>query len=312
MARRLVETALMITMVAALAAYLVHHRDLLLRGWALTPQRFGVITACTWLSWLLNTITLAVALRGLGIRVPFGELFGLQVAGGLLNHLPMRAGTLYRARYLKRRSGLLYAHFASLFVMNSLLMIAAAGLTGSIALAATYGLAQPSAVVLFVLLNGCTLAALVALLVPLPEVRATHWFGRAWNDLRSGHAQLRAQSAIIPTLLLMHTLSFGCAAAGFACAYRAVGLEVPLGGCLLLGTIGVLAVYVSITPAGLGINEFVIGAAASLVVAPLATSVLASAVMRGVALLWFVTAGLPALVRSWKHRSPREVLGHVA
>ena len=62
----------------------------------------------------------------------------LQNAANLLNYVPMKFGTIFRANYLKRHYGLSYTKFSVFFVYLTLLMIATASAVGLLVLIFVY------------------------------------------------------------------------------------------------------------------------------------------------------------------------------
>src|SRR5450756_1387631 len=91
---------------------------------------------------VVGSYTIQHLMATFGIRPGFGEMFHLHNATILLNYMPMKFGTLYRANYLKRHYGLIYAHFTVLFIYLLILMTMAAAFVGLIVLLTVYGLNQ--------------------------------------------------------------------------------------------------------------------------------------------------------------------------
>jgi len=72
---------------------------------------------------------------------------------------------------------------------------------------------------------------------------------------------------------------------------------------LLLGTLGYLALFISLTPGALGIRELMLGFGAVVIAVPLEVGVLAAMIDRAIALGWSFVIGGACTAWLW-HKSP--------
>lgn len=260
------------------------------------PWILILIATATLVSWVVNTYSQDVIFRALDKDLPFSLLIGLHVGGGLLNYLPMRPGTFYRAHSMKQRAGLRYARFGSFLFTNTVLYFAVTAVLGTITIVFYYGLRTQEALVLTVLLGVCALTTLVLVLCPLPGNTGSSRISRMLNDLIAGRDLVVQDRRVLTILVLLHVLLFLVTALRMSGAFLAVGTEIPLAGSMVLGAVSMLALIVSLTPSGIGIQEFVVAAAGTLLGIPFLEGFAAAAVLRAVALTLYVSIGLPSLV----------------
>lgn len=300
---RLLKATLGIVVVCALCAVLYRERETFLGALRMDLRDFGLIFGFTLASWVANVIAQAALLRALGRELSFVDLLALHVGAALLNHLPMRPGTLYRAHYLKERTGLVYTHFVSFTAMNLLVPIAVAGVIGGLAIVVGYGFSQPEANVLLLALVGCSMASLIALLLPLPRLAASGRVARLWNELLSARATIAVYPRVFVVVAVCHGLSVAFASLRFLGAYSSMGVDVGTTALLVLGSVELGIRLISLTPGGIGIQEMVVAASARLLGVPLATGIVAASVVRAVALLCYVLFGGASL--AWLQRARR-------
>ncbi len=305
--RRVCEIALTLIVVVVLGAYLYSQKETIVESLRIDSDVFFIISLATFASWLANTIIAFVLMRAVGAELPFMELLALHAAAGLLNHLPFRAGTVYRATYLKHAAGLQYAHFGVFLLTSWLLLIVASGAVGAATVLIFYGLESQAATVLLLCFGALVLGGIMPLAVRLPRLTGQGRLALFWNDLVQGRDQIVRHPLGFLVVLLCQTAAFAAAAFRFVGAFACLQIPASFAECLLVGTVGMLTTLVSITPSGLGVYEFVVGAVATVGGVPFSTGVLAAVVIRAVILLWYVLLGIPALVCLTRLRRRRKV-----
>ena len=105
-----------VVILGVLLWYLVRHWEQLEALFNLTFLQLATIYVLYFLVMLNITLAVQYLLKGLGVRTRFWDMLWLHNAALLLNYVPMKFGTLFRANYLKRHYGLRYTHFAILFL----------------------------------------------------------------------------------------------------------------------------------------------------------------------------------------------------
>lgn len=288
---RLVKAALSLAIVAALGVWLFRERELFVSALRMSRTDLALISGFTLASWLANVLAQSAVLRALGRPLPLVEVFALHAAGGLLNHLPMRPGTLYRAHYMKRRTGLLYAHFASFTAINALVPLAAAGLVGGVALAVSYDVTTSEALLLLGFFAAMATACLVVLAVPLPRSSSSHRLAKIWNELLVGRTTISAYPGVFVVVTACHAASVAFGASRFFGAYASIDVDLGAAGLLVVGAVQRVSQLLSITPGGLGVQELAVAAAGTVLGVSLAVGVVVASVVRAVAVVWYLVLG---------------------
>ena len=157
-----------LAIMAYLLWYLVGRWDQLGAILQLTPAvMVGMYGLCAVIS-MISAAVVRQLLCGLDVSTRFWEMVGLQNAAALLNYAPMKLGTVFRANYLKRHYGLIYAHFATFFLYITFLMTLIAAVVGLAMMLAAYGFAGPEHRTMAVVFVVAALGSCAALILPLP------------------------------------------------------------------------------------------------------------------------------------------------
>lgn len=177
-----------IVVVGGFAAFLWDRREHLGSVLDISPLQVASLCGVVVLTWLAVAGQNYLLYRASDIQVGFWECVVLTAGSGFGNYLPMRLGTLVRARYLKSVHGLGYARFGSVFGIRTILTLAATGVLG-LAGTAVVGLEGGRwSVELLLAFAFLILVPAVAWVVPLPP----------GPPARDGRAASRATSGTGP------------------------------------------------------------------------------------------------------------------
>ena len=94
--------------------YLFSRKAELTKLWSVSFVDAASIFLLVFLGNLIRSYELKYIVSILNAQISFSEAFYVTVGSNLLNNLPMNAGTIVKARVLKKHSSLKYAHFVSL------------------------------------------------------------------------------------------------------------------------------------------------------------------------------------------------------
>lgn len=251
----------------------------------------------------------AAAIRRLlvvfGPRPSLWEMFLLHNVTLLLNYLPFKAGTFYRANYLKRRYGLAYSHFAVLFVYLLLLMVIAASAGGLAALAVFYDLRLRETGLLAGLLGLFLAAALTLAFAPLPALPEKGAIGRWLGSFAAGRGLLARDRRAVAAGLILSGGCFVVSSLQIGIIYGCVGQELSPAGYLVLGAVAYVTMFLGITPGALGLRELALALAGVSLGVDFSVGSLAALLDRGVAIVWSSTVGVAAAAYLW-YKYPRD------
>ena len=296
---------LCLTVICFLLWYLANHWEELKALFKLSPKQI-ILMCCIWfLIALINARAVQYLLNALKTKTDFWDMVKLHHASLLLNYVPMKFGTVFRANYLKRHYGLAYTHFATFFLYITFLMTALAATIGLIVLLAIYGLSGYESKILGVVFTLTIIFSLLFLFVPLPIPAGQGRLHTILRNFLSSRSQVSKEWNTIFIVTALLCVNFLFDAGRLWIIYSSMGKDIHAGGYLMLGSLAFVVLFISLTPGSLGIREFVLGFGAVVVGMPLEVGVLAAIIDRAVIIIYvFITGGI-CTVWLW-HKSPAD------
>ena len=233
------------------------------------PWHVAALAACVAVNLVLSgvlwwSVTLSFDAKPV---VPFGKMFALVCASGLLNYLPLRPGLVGRAAYLKMKHNLPVRQ--SLWILGVVMSLAALVLGGAAAIVQFVPPAYQYEVAL-------AAAVIVSIITPLAAGRLLKrkiMHGWAWVPIRLGDMLVNALRLWI--------------------AFAVVGQEISLGEAVLAASAGSFVALLGLTPNGLGRREWTIAGVTAASVGPIGFA--AAVIDRGVEAIIVTVFGLLAL-----------------
>ena len=289
-------SALGLAIVVYLAWYLARKWPMIAGHW-----RFGVIEAIELnLLFFLGTLPLVrvtqLIFQCCETQPSFLDLLFLHHFGVMLNYAPMKAGTFFRAAYLRRHYGLSYTLFSAFFLYLSLLMVATSTGLGLAVLLSVYGLREPGSKILAGALFAACAVSWILLLSPVRQPRSDAAWASLTRQFLSGRQTMMSQKRKSAVMVMYLALSFTTSAVRLMLIYDKLQLSVNPAAFLVLGGVAYLMTFLSLTPGSLGIRELLLGVTGSLLGVPQELAILAAMVDRAVIISYaFVLGGLSAL-----------------
>lgn len=282
-----------IAIFAFLIWYLIEHRQQVNAMLKLSITELTAIYIISFIGVFNSAMVVKVILKPIGARTFLGDMVLLQNACMLLNYVPMKFGTLFMANYLKRHYGLKYSHFGTFSVFLTLLLSAAACLTGIIAIIGAYGLDSMQKQLLTGAFLICLTVSVFLIWVPLPVPKGSSRIAVLFRDFLLGRSAVTRNKESLLAAAFFLLFNFILTAIRLAVIYYSMGLHVHPAGFLVLGALGYIAMFANFTPGALGIREAVLGAGAAVLGIPLEAGITAAVIDRAIALSWaFVIGGI--------------------
>ncbi len=288
--------------VAGFCWYLWDHRADVGKTLQASPLQILGIVMLIMLGWAIAGTQTAIIYRSMRLRVTIWEGVMLTAAGGFGNYLPMRAGTLVRAHYLKEVHGLGYARFGGITGLRTLLTLIAAGVAGMLGLCAIAlrqdGGGSPPLALFF---GAMILLPISLMLVPLPK---WSWMplrlrGLA-HDFSDGYDALRRQPWVGFSVVILFLAQYAALGLRFLISGSAIGAEMDVVVVMMMAPLAALTQFASITPGGIGLREAVMGYVAMSLGHSFADGVFIGAIDR--ALLLLVTGAFGGFAFYWLWR----------
>lgn len=248
--------------------------------------------------WLVTSAQSYVLFRRAGASIGFWESYVLTLASSFGNYLPLRAGTMVRAYYMKSRHQLEYMHFGSVFGLRLVLLLIASGLVGGAAillLPGQVGEAAPLLALFCVMVLGPSLLYLWQ-----PAVVQTNGrIYRLWQQFAAGINQLKSKPSISFICLVLVVCQLLLLAWRFQFAASILGHSVGLSVVLIWVALASVASFVAITPGGLGVRESLMGYATLVTGGGFSLGLLVGSVDRVLLLLLTALLGGVSFVWLW-------------
>jgi uncharacterized membrane protein YbhN (UPF0104 family) len=245
----------------------------------------------------LNSTEFWVLYRAQGLAIGLWETWVLFLATQFGNLLPGQAGSLYRFRYLKVVHDFDYARSGSNFGANLAITFASsavAALVGLTVVTIGGGSVSPLLVAAVIALGMASTALLVVKLPELPGLPGGA--ARAWGQFREGWEAIRRQRGVAGVVLLLDLGKYVLVAWRFQIAFGLLGIDESLAYFLVIAPAAGMAGAIAFTPAGFGVREAFITAAAVGMGTALDTGLLAATVDRGVMLVTALLLGAGAFL----------------
>ena len=288
-----------------LAWYLARNWEQLKALLNLTAGQLAAMYALTVLTMAVGSLAIQQLLRTLKTQTPFWDMFYLHNAALLLNYLPMKFGTLFRANYLKHHYGLPYTHFAGFFLYVTFLMITTATSAGLAVLIGVYGLQGYESKILALVLAASAIASLALLFVPLPQPKGKGRVSTILRDFLGSRVQISKEAKTILVSAALLIMNFFLYAGRLGIIYHSMGKDLHPCGYLVLGALGFVVLFIGVTPRGLGIREIVLPAGAVVLGVPFEVGVLAAIIDRAVDTSYLFVVGGACAVWLWR-KSPAD------
>jgi len=266
-----------------LVVFLARNQRYIAEHWALRPGAFIAIAALTVVTLALRGFANRVLFSRLGITASAGDWFKLVTVISFTNYLPLSAGMVAKAYFLKRVHLLPYGTFALGQLALLLVIISTNGAIGI----ATLGIAFPDQLTGivgagFVVMIG----AGVLMFPPGPLLRRIP--ERYQAATKDGAPQLRRAW---PAVALLQFGILMASSTGLAIAFDMGASDVGFAACVIFTAASMLTRLFSITPGAIGIREFLIGGLAYLTGFELRDAVIASTATRTVEIAVVFTLG---------------------
>jgi uncharacterized membrane protein YbhN (UPF0104 family) len=296
---------LAVVVLAFLIWYIAGHWQDVKELLKLNFSELSIIYLASLVGTLNSAVVVMAILRPMGAKVLFGDMILLQNACLLLNYVPMKFGTLFMANYLKRHYGLKYSQFGTFSVFLTLLLSAAACLTGVLAVIGVYGLDTVQKQILAGIFLICLAASVFMIFIPLPAPKGSSKLAVVFRDFLLGRGAVTRDKKALFTAAAFLFLNFIITSIRLGIIYHSMNLNINPAGFLILGALGYIVLFFNFTPGALGIREAVLGAGAVVLGIPLEAGITAALIDRAITLSWaFVVGGVCA---GWIwHKSPAD------
>jgi glycosyltransferase 2 family protein len=206
---------------------------------------------------IIGLITKAI-LKPLNVNLSKKEAFQVSVMTGFYNLItPFRGGLASRAVYLKKKYEFPYTTFLSTVAASYIIEFFIASLAGIIATYLIYLATGLFSIILFFIFLGMFLAmSFIIIFSPTIKERKKPWLDRFIRVINGWHILKRNKKLLIHVSFLTF-IKLLIASILLLLQFKAFGMNITYLKTIFLTAIGNLGILISITPANLGISEFI-------------------------------------------------------
>lgn len=224
--------------------------------------------------------------REVGFEIPVIALTVLNTLQVALNHLPLRAGTVFTATEMKRYYGVSFAKFAAFFVLQSFFILTSATAVGTICVMIYGDLAEWQGQVAFAFMSGIFLSSMLALvLLRRPRCLLSGRLSDYVLKLAEGFGAVRSARWTFVKAYVFSVAVYVLVAIRMILLYRLVGVDLEIGHSILIASVVALSMFISLTPAAIGVREGLLAVFSVAIGYEASSGALVSAIDRGAALL---------------------------
>jgi uncharacterized protein (TIRG00374 family) len=168
-----------------------------------------------------------------------------------------------------------------------------------------YGLARHESRILAGIFVVTIIGSLIFLLIPLPTPKGDGRISTTLRTFITGRSQISRQRKAVLIAVLFVVITFVLTALRIGIIYHGMGREMHPAGYLILGALGFVVLFISITPGSLGIRELVLSCGAVVLGMPLEVGILAAIIDRAITVCYAFTAGGLCTLWLW-YKSPKD------
>jgi len=254
---------------------------------------------------LIGSLNTKILIKSLGIKTKFWDMVILQNAISLLNYVPMKFGTLFRANYLKKHYGLSFARFGTFFMYLTFLITLTAPAVGTVVLLTVYSIKKLEVQILLLGFVASLIISSIFLFVPVPLPKGQNKLSTILRNFLQGRNDIIKNKKTLLCCAVLMNINFILTAVRLAIIYYSLGQQVHPAGFLILGAVGYFLMFISITPGSIGIRELVLGAASVVIGVPLKVGIPAVMIDRAIAITYSFVIGGACTIFLWR-KNPKD------
>ena len=208
--------------------------------------------------YFLIGLTTKQLIKPLKINLGYFESFALSIVTGFYNLItPLRGGMAVRAVYLKKKHNFSYTNFFSSLSASYVLIFLSAGIMGLLSSGIIYlkeGIFSPVVSLIFL---GVSLSLLFVIIFSPRMNEGRGFILDKIAKILNGRYLIRKDRGLLFFITIISIFQLLLSSLMLYLQFYVFGIEIDFVKTLFLSSIGLLGLIISITPAGLGIQEAV-------------------------------------------------------
>ena len=212
---------------------------------------------------IINSVVLLIYFKSFSKKISFFDSFGLNIITTFFNNIFVKGGPLVKGYFLKKIHGLSYSNFIFTVASFMLVELMAAGFLGIAIVWYVWLTRAYFNIGVFVFFAGVIALSMFIAGFPFSKFfkNEHNWVQRKLLHLSFSWQEINRNKPVMAQLLVLSFLSFFIFALRLQYGFTILGYSIDFVDCLLISIVGILSNFFAITPAGLGIREFMVGGA---------------------------------------------------
>lgn len=219
----------------------------------------AVLVGLSVINRLLAGLKMRTIMKLFDIDLRFAEWFGCAAINNLYNYFISKSGAAITSVYMKKKHGLRYSRYISLFAGDVLVAFFVSGLLGAVCSFFAWGEGAENALALGYVFLFLTLAALVVILMPDINFKGEGALVKRINNLLHGWNLLRKDLLTVLVLSFLNLMIMVTFALRYYLILREFSGNVPFYVTLVIAPLSVIVQFISVIPGAYGLREAVAG-----------------------------------------------------
>ena len=257
--KKILSVGILLVLIVLLVHYVLKNAGEFSQLKVVSPKLLVILLALMVLNYLFIGLGTRILLKPLGVKLGVGEAFALSLVTGFYNLItPFHGGMAIRALYLKKKHRFSYTNFISALSASYVLVFFVISILGIITSLLIYLTEKVFSWIVFLVFLGFFLSLLFLMVFsPQGRKRRNSWINKIIEVVHGWHLIKNNRKAVSGIIVLSLVQTF-VAAFMLYLQFKVFGLEIEFVKCLFLTAITTIGIVVSVTPAGLGINEAIV------------------------------------------------------
>ena len=258
----------------------------------ITFKIFIIISLLCVCNQFLLGLEIKILCRTFDVHIGVIESFGLSSIRSIANYLPMGAGVVSNAIYLKSQKKLSIANYTSSLTVSIVLMLLLAGLLGFITSIYLKILSNSVGLDLILLFGSVFWGTLIIMAVKFPTLESKNFIARFIRDFQKGYALLKKDRSTIQKLIVLKSIILLLLIVKMKLLFISIGYDLNLSSIILIVMSVVAFRIATILPGNIGVTESVSGFMAAASGSTFEYGFVGMAVDRIIQTIWILILGV--------------------
>lgn len=241
---------------------------------------------------VLNGYILKLILDIFGIKLKFSEWFGLVSVEAFGNYLPLNAGSVYNAIYLKYKEELPLSQFMSCMIGQTVIMVLTYGIISIFLLIIRFFMNYNFNLIMFAISAAFVLFGLAVLILNVPEINSSSRILSWIKSVHNGYNLIKTHKTLIIKIIILQTITLIILSLRYVVVFNEFRYKIDIFAIIIITIMTSVIRFTSVFPGNLGVKEAISGSVTRTFGLMFNYGVIATIVIRLVAMFWIFLLGM--------------------